>query len=119
MQAAESAIDGVGDHDPLGQLAGRLWSVSKGIFRELVEVYVLLWQELRARLATAIRKPQKIWALRDWAKRLRFFNVDKLQPERSGGYFRGPQLSAKYNKAMRPAQRSRAMRGGVLRACHD
>lgn len=40
-------------------------------------------------MATAIRTPQKIRARSDWEKRLRFFNGNELQPERSGLVFAG------------------------------
>jgi hypothetical protein len=33
-----------------------------------------LWQEVRATVATAIKKPQTIWARRDLVRKLRFFN---------------------------------------------
>src|SRR6266550_3786697 len=35
-----------------------------------------------------MRRPQSIWARRDWAKKLRFVNGNKLQPERCGGFWR-------------------------------
>src|SRR3981189_2098409 len=56
-----------------------------------------LWQEVRPAVARAIRMPQRIWARRDWVKRLRFVNGNKLQPERCGVFWR-PLLNAEYNK---------------------
>jgi hypothetical protein len=54
-------------------------------------------------VAHAIRRPQRIWARRDWAKKLRFVNGNKLQPERCGVFGR-PLLYAEYNKGLMAAR---------------
>src|ERR1700722_19239803 len=50
---------------------GRLAKVNSG---NLYSKKSWLWQEVRASVATAIKKPQMIWAWRDLIRKLRFFN---------------------------------------------
>jgi hypothetical protein len=48
-------------------------------------------------VAKAIMRPQRIWARRDWVKKLRFVNGNKLQPERCDVFW-WAILNAEYNK---------------------
>jgi hypothetical protein len=35
-----------------------------------------------------MRRPQRVWAKKDWETRLRFFNVNNSKPERCGVFMR-------------------------------
>jgi len=52
------------------------------------------------KVATAIRRPQRIWAQKDWLRELRFFNGKDSKPERYGMIY-GHCYNAEYNKRTR------------------
>src|SRR5258708_40153771 len=79
---------------------GRLAKVNVG---NLYARKFALWQDVRPTVANAIRRPQRIWGRRDWAKRLRFVNGNKLQPERCGVFW-WAILNAEYNKGLMAAR---------------
>ncbi len=95
-QAALGTVDGDADHDAVRQLAGRDGPVGEGVLRGTCNSRWLL-QEVRPSVATAIRRPQRIWAQKDWLRGLRFFNGKDSKPERCG-MFCGHCYNAEYNK---------------------
>jgi len=68
----------------LARRLGGIGRLAKGNCGNLYARKVSLWQEVRPTVANAMRRPQRTWARKDWAKRLRFVNGEKLQPERCG-----------------------------------